>query len=176
MSEWIEKKRDWVSIVIVSLLGLALIVRAFHGTMRGEQAPDFNFERYQGEPSKLSALRGKVVMLDFWATWCGPCREELPGLEALAREYESQGVVLLAANQESPDLDEAREAVTQWVTGLDPSMAKYAIFPDPSAREAFQVQALPTLYVIGRDGKIVGNARGLVDKETIRGWVLTALK
>lgn len=170
-----KKKRDWVSIVIVVLLGVALLVRAFHGTMHGEQAPDFSFERYQGDPSRLSAFRGKVVMLDFWATWCGPCREEMPGLEALAREYESQGLVLLAANQESPDATEAREAVTHWVTELDPSMASYAIFPERSARDAFQVQALPTLYVIGRDGKIIGNARGLVDKETIRAWVLTAL-
>jgi thiol-disulfide isomerase/thioredoxin len=171
----VNKKRDWVSVIILVLIGGALVVRAFHGTMSGVPAPDFAFERFQGEPSRLSALRGKVVVLDFWATWCPPCRDELPGLEALARKYESQGVVLLAANSESPDLDESKEAVKVWVQH-EAEMAKYAVFTDPEAHKAYEVKALPTVFVIGRDGVIVASGRGLHDQDEIEGWVERALK
>lgn len=168
------RKRDWVSAVIVALLFVALIIRAFHDTMTGEPAPDFAFERFDGPPSRLSALRGQVVVLDFWATWCPPCRAEMPGLEALAREYQAQGVTFLAANEEGGSAAENRDAVALWVRN-DAVMSRYAIFAEPSAPALYQVRALPTVYVIGRDGTIVAAGRGLIDKDTLRGWVKQAL-
>ena len=171
-----RKKRDWLSMVIIALLFMALIVRAFHGRMTGAPAPDFAFERYEGEPSRLSALRGEVVVLDFWATWCPPCREEMPGLEALALEYEAQGVVFLAANEQGDQFsaDEAHEAVYGWVRE-DPSMAKYAVFAEPTTADKYQVHALPTVFVIGRDGLIVASGRGMVSKATVKEWIDRAL-
>ncbi len=170
-----KKKRDWVSMVLVVMLIGGLIIIAFKGSMAGEPAPEFAFERFEGPPSRLSELKGRVVVLDFWATWCPPCREELPGLEALAREYEAQGVTFLAANQESGEVDECKEAVLTWVQ-TDKEMAKYAIFPEHKAHAAYQVKALPTVFVIGRDGTIVANGRGLRDQDEIRGWIERALK
>jgi len=175
----LRKKRDWVSIVIVALLFVALIIRAFHGsgTMIGEPAPDFAFERFEGQPSRLSALKGHVVVLDFWATWCGPCREEMPGLESLAREYEAQGVVFLAANEQGDgvSVDEARDAVERWVLE-DLSMANYAVFAEPTAADQYQVHTLPSVFVINGEGLIVASGRGMVAKATVKEWVERALK
>ena len=170
-----KDKRDWVTVVLVVLLAGGLVVYAFKGNMSGETAADFSFERYEGAPSRLSALKGHVVVLDFWATWCPPCREELPGLEALAREYEGRGVILLAANQETSEVAECKEAVLTWVQH-DAAMAQYAVFPEHSAHAAYKIQALPTVFVIGRDGKIVANGRGLRDQDEIREWIERALK
>jgi len=64
----------------------------------GNFAPDFDTVNVEGEPIALSSLRGKVVLLNFWATWCGPCRIEMPGFERQYRNFSDQGFIVLAVN------------------------------------------------------------------------------
>jgi len=74
----------------------------------GERAADFTLKALTGEPVHLADLRGKIVMLDFWATWCQPCRHELPTIEGLSRKYKEKNVVVLGINVEwSPVLRQA---------------------------------------------------------------------
>jgi thiol-disulfide isomerase/thioredoxin len=78
----------------------------------GEAAPDFELKALDGTTVKLSALKGKVVLLDFWASWCPPCREYLPGTEAIYQKYKDQGLVVLGVNIEG-DTEKARTAAGQ---------------------------------------------------------------
>ncbi|HVG58695.1 MAG TPA: redoxin domain-containing protein, partial [Hyalangium sp.] len=87
---------------LTAVFGLAgLLYLGVMEAQRGKLVPDgaappsFQMERYGGGKLALSDLRGKVVMLDFWATWCPPCQEEMPSLVKLAKEYESQGLVFV---------------------------------------------------------------------------------
>lgn len=142
------------------------------GLESGQIAPDVTFTRLEGQPVSLASHRGKVVLLNFWATWCPPCVEEMPGLVALAKEYESRGVVFVAANLEDPG--EATEAVPGWLE-RSPAARPFVVLGDDQARVAFDVQALPTTYVLDREGKVLNVARGRVLEWQVKKWLDDAL-
>jgi cytochrome c biogenesis protein CcmG/thiol:disulfide interchange protein DsbE len=116
----------------------------------GFTAPDFKLDSLTGDPITLSALRGKVVVLNFWASWCAPCRAEMPAMNAVYEKFRDQGLVVLGVNTTYQD-DEtnARSAIQDW--GLT--------FPivfdrDSAASRPYRIQAMPTTFFVGRDGVI----------------------
>ena len=117
---------------------------------KGFLAPDFSLQTLDGQPLRLSDLRGKGVILNFWASWCGPCQEEMPALQKVYSEYEQQGLVVLAVNETVMD---DRQAVSTFV-------AQHRLtFPilldeDGGTSNSYHVQALPSSYFIGPDGII----------------------
>ncbi len=119
-------------------------------------APDFTLEDMDGKRYTLSALRGKVVMVNFWATWCPPCREEIPSMEAIYQDLRDKGFIVLAINQwETPD------HVFSYMGQLE----VYPSFPilfdrDSSVSEAFGVKGLPTTVLIDKQGRVVYRAVG----------------
>lgn len=119
-------------------------------------APDFALEDMDGEIHRLSDLRGQVVMVNFWATWCPPCREEMPSMEAVYLGLRDEGFQVLAVNQwESPD------QVFPYMGQLD----VYPSFPvlfdrDSSVAEAYGVKGLPTTVLIDPQGRVVYRAVG----------------
>jgi peroxiredoxin len=121
---------------------------------RLKRAEDFTVSLLRGEPLKLSQQRGKPVMINFWATWCAPCREEMPAMERLYRRHHERGFVLLAV---SVDTDAAlvrpfleQHKLTFPVT-LDAKM---------SLANAYGVRALPSSFLIDRDGNLAALALG----------------
>jgi thiol-disulfide isomerase/thioredoxin len=178
VSEQPKKKTDRVSAVIVGLLllGAALMgwqeVEDSRRLPDGSPAPDFTVERFEGGSVTLSALKGHVVLVDFWATWCPPCREEMPYLVKLAKQYEAQGVRLVAVSND--DLDEQREAVGRFVERL-PELKPYAVFGTPQLGADYLVRVLPTLYVIDRQGHIVASGTGQASEAQIERWIEKAL-
>ena len=121
-------------------------------TMIGQQAPDFELARIDGDPYKLSDSCGKeVVVLDFWATWCGPCIRALPEVMAAVDELEGKGVRLIAVNQQ-----EAAGKVSQFLKskGWDLDVVLDASRQNPVSKQ-FGVTGIPTTFVIGKDGKIL---------------------
>jgi cytochrome c biogenesis protein CcmG, thiol:disulfide interchange protein DsbE len=114
----------------------------------GYSAPDFTLNSIDGAPVTLSDLRGKVVVLNFWATWCPPCRAEIPALEDLSRKYDGKAVVLAVNVQEDPAvvLGFVREYGMTYPVVLDPR-AEIA--------RAYQVIAFPTTFFIDARGVIV---------------------
>lgn len=122
-------------------------------TMEGQTAPDFTLKAIDGTEYTLSALRGKVVLIDFWATWCPPCREELPMIEQLHKEYKDKGLVVLGIN------DEDKATVSQFVkenkltfpTLMDEGM---------NVARAYKVVAIPRVILINKEGKIVKDITG----------------
>lgn len=124
----------------------------------GEMAPDFSLPVVMGGDAgsrqSLAALRGKAVLLDFWATWCGPCRQSLPMVERLAREHHKDSLVVLGINQ-----GESAEQVRQFFAHHDPG---YAILSDidGAVSNEWGVNGLPTMAVIDASGKLRGSISG----------------
>lgn len=124
-------------------------------------APDFNLPTSDGKSLKLSSLKGKVVILDFWATWCPPCRKGIPDLIDLKKKYGAKGVEIIGI---SVDQDTKPEVV--------PFIKDYGInYPVVYADNNVVMQyggirAIPTSFVIDKQGKIVASYEGLVSKLT----------
>ncbi|MBU8897677.1 TlpA family protein disulfide reductase [Corallococcus sp. H22C18031201] len=139
----------------------------------GTSAPTLQMRKHDGGTLSLADLRGKVVMLDFWATWCPPCREEMPSLVKLAKEYESKGLVFVAANRD--DDATAAQEVDYFLRRFQPGLAPHVVYaPDELAAE-FQVNALPTLYFLDRDGKVTDAQRGMLSEDALRRRIERAL-
>ncbi len=113
------------------------------------QAPDFSLKTLNGQEITLSGLRGKVILLDFWATWCGPCKESIPHLAQLYRNQRERGFELIGM---SKDRLEDIEMVRRFVTSMEIPYP-IVITPDEVARK-YRVTGLPTAILIDRRGTI----------------------
>lgn len=116
-------------------------------------APDFDLKTIDGRRTRLSDMRGKPVLLAFWASWCGPCRRELPALAKLHEEFASRGLQVLGVNDEGKA--EARAFVEK--AGLPFATLDDA---DQKAHSLYRVRSVPSAFLIDRDGRIVRFLRG----------------
>jgi thiol-disulfide isomerase/thioredoxin len=172
------KKVDITSVVFVGVLLLGAVLMGWQEANGGvlEQhsvAPAFKVERLDQPPLELASLKGQVVVVNFWATWCGPCRDELPYLVKVAKEFEPQGVTLVAIN--SDDRPEQREAVTQFLQSL-PALRPYVALGVPELGALYDVKALPSVYVIDREGHLSASFRGQASESQLRRWITSALE
>ena len=140
----------------LSLFALPGLARA--GAEKGAPAADFELKTAGGEKVRLSSLKGKVVLLDFWASWCEPCTKELPLLAALARRMRPRGVEILAVN-----IDEKRENADDF---LRSHKVDLPVLFDPDGKVAaakYDPPTMPTSFVIDREGVIRAVNAGFVD-------------
>jgi peroxiredoxin len=122
------------------------------GVYAGATAPDFELTTLDGKPFKLSHLRGKLVLLDFWATWCGPCVAELPNLKKLHEQHAADGLVVVSISFDR-DADTARHyAADKGLTWTQLWAEKADKGP---LAELYGVSAIPATILIGPDGKVV---------------------
>lgn len=173
------RARWWAGGLIgLSLLGVVYQgwseTRAMRPVAPGHHAPGFRLRRFDGKGEvALADLTGHVVMLDFWATWCPPCVQELPVLGKLAQEYESRGLVFVAANRDDPET--AQAAVERFVQRRGPELARYIAFAGDLTNDQYQVHVLPTLYFLGPDGAIVQSRLGLTSEAELRRLIESSL-
>jgi thiol-disulfide isomerase/thioredoxin len=125
---------------------------------RAAQAPELSFSTAEGALA-LAALRGKVVYLDYWASWCGPCRQSFPWMNEMQTRYRDQGFVVLAVNVD-PERAEAQRFLAQ-------QPARFTVAYDPSGDTArvLKLKGMPSSYLIDRDGKIVSSHIGFREAE-----------
>jgi thiol-disulfide isomerase/thioredoxin len=150
-------------IALVALLVMPRLAPAQSGLV-GQPAPDVALPvAANGDasgPLTLSSLRGHPVVLDFWASWCGPCAVQAPILERIAERYEKQGLVVVGVDVDDP-ADKARAYAK--AKGL-----RYPIVLDPGeASKRYGVDKLPSLVVIDRDGRVSGYYTGVVDEAAL---------
>jgi peroxiredoxin len=137
-------------------IGLALAGLAFWGRSRtAALAPDFAVPDLAGQAVRLSAYRGQVVLVNLWATWCPPCREEMPSMEKLHEKLKDRGFVLLAVSQDEGGIDGVRQFVEQMKLTF-----RVLVDPDGEVGRKFGVWGYPESFLVDRDGRIVERVIG----------------
>lgn len=172
------KKVDLPTAIFVGVLLVGAVLMGWQEALHQDilpthtEAPHFSLERLSGAPLDLPSLRGQVVVVNFWATWCPPCREEIPYLVSTIQEYEKQGVTLVAVNND--DVMDQRQAIDGFLVRF-PQLRPYVVLGQPEVGERYQVRALPSLFVIDREGKISASFQGQASEGQLRRWVEAAL-
>jgi peroxiredoxin len=160
-----------VSVIIVVVAGFILSSKQrsaeplSSGTEIGQLAPDFKLPTVGGGEVKLSELRGKVVLVNFWATWCPPCKAEMPSMERLYAQMKDRGFELLAVNAEVDGLEILPEFLQQ-----HPHTFPIPVDTEGDVQTGYGVFRFPESFIIDRDGKIIEHiigARDWVDQATI---------
>ncbi len=135
-------------IAMVAALLLAANAWSAKTTLLHKPAPDFTLKSLEGPNIKLSELRGDVVLINFWASWCGPCRQEMPLLEELNTKYAPMGFTMLGVNVEQ-DSTAAKSMLAELGISFP------ILFDDQnSVSESYDVIAMPTTIVVDRDGNV----------------------
>lgn len=124
----------------------------------GAVAPELNLPGLK-EAVSLAALKGKVVYLDFWASWCGPCKQSFPFMNALQSKYGAQGFEIVAVN-----LDAKRDAADKFLAEV-PAQFTVAFDAKGDSARRFDVKGMPSSYLIGRDGKVFAAHKGFKDED-----------
>jgi peroxiredoxin len=133
---------------IVILFSVVLAsVAATAGPVSGP-APDFTLQMLGGGQMSLAEQKGNVVMVNFWATWCAPCRQEMPHLEALHQRYSSLGFTLLGVN-----VEEDSSGAQDWLAET-PVSFPILFYPQSSVSELYDVIAMPSTVMIDRQGNL----------------------
>lgn len=140
--------KNLVRIIATACVALSLLAGPVQALDKGASAPEISLKTLSGEAIKLSSLKGKVVLVDFWASWCAPCRESMPFLEKLSKTYKGQGLIVLGVN-----IDNDLEAARKFLKELPVS---FPIVNDAqkSVAKAYAPPTMPSSYIIDKQGKV----------------------
>ncbi|SFF45237.1 Peroxiredoxin [Paenibacillus algorifonticola] len=135
------------------------------GIHEGEIAPNFKLSSLDNEEMSLTELKGKRVLLNFWATWCPPCRAEMPHIEKFHEEYKDQNVVVIGIN-----LSYTEDSIEDVLTFLRKYNVTFPILKDEKARVAdlFAIRSYPTTYMIDTSGVIRQKFQGAITYDTMK--------
>ncbi|MDP5135282.1 TlpA family protein disulfide reductase [Rheinheimera baltica] len=133
---------------------LAVVFSLYCSLLHAAPAPDFTLKALDGANLRLAEQRGDIVLINFWASWCGPCIQEMPQLDKLAQKYQMLGVQVWGVNVENDSA--AAKAYLNKVQVQFPVLFD----TDNSASKAYQVEAMPTTVIIDKDGQLRTVHRG----------------
>ena len=140
------------------------------GLREGDLAPDFEFSAFDGRRLRLSEFRGKAVFLNFWATWCGPCRFELPDMQTVLERFEADGLAVIAVN-----FGERYERAARYLDEIDVRLTAFAFDPEGAIARSYDVQGMPTSYFIDATGRITRVVLGQLTPRLMESSVRDAL-
>jgi cytochrome c biogenesis protein CcmG, thiol:disulfide interchange protein DsbE len=157
----------------LALAGLVAAMLLSDATPRagqvGAQAPELSFTTFDGAPLSLAELEGRTVLINFWASWCIPCRAELPALAAAAERHAAAGLTVIAVN-----FGEEPATARAFLARLDSELTA-VLDPEGAAAAAFEVVNLPTSVLIGPDGQVIARHVGYLNEEAVNAFVAGAL-
>jgi len=174
-------KRNPLALVVVAFVVALMLYVGFHmarrkgafATTRVTQfsvAPDFSLESLDGKTMRLSDFRGKAVLLNFWATWCGPCKIEMPWFVDLQQKYASQGLQIVGVAMDDASKEDIAKFAKDMGVNYPVLLGKEAVGDSYGG-----IPALPESFYIGRDGKVVDKVLGLKGKAEIEDDIKKAL-
>ena len=146
---------------ILSLLVLTASL-AFAGSEDREPAPRFHAKTLEGEQFNNASVKGKVVLFQFWTTWCQYCRRDQPSVESLTTEFKDKGLVVLAV-----DVGEPKKKVKKFLED-SPRSSKVVLMEDTNLAAMFATRAYPVYVVIDRDGNLAGRQNGAGGEGSLR--------
>lgn len=159
----------WIGVVLVISgiglwLGLSLSASDSEGSglaAIGSPAPDFQLQTLKGNDVSLADYAGNVVVINFWATWCPPCRAEMPGIQAVYEAHKAEGLVVLAVNAQ-----EDHDTINAFITE---SGFTFPVIPDlyGQAIRAYGVRSFPSTFVLDRNGNIDTIHQGQITPEDL---------
>src|ERR1700740_1195296 len=174
--------RNPFALVVVALIAAGMLYFGFHMARRSgptrrplglgyaTPAPDFTLDSLDGKTVKLSDLRGKAVLLNFWATWCTPCKIEMPWFVELQNQYGGQGLQIVGVAMDDSSKDDIAKFAKDMGVNYPVLIGKEAV------GDAYGgVPALPETFFIGRDGKIIDKIMGLRSRSEIEDSIKKAL-
>lgn len=165
-----RKTSSWLPYGLTALAAALIVLLAWVNRDRlspvvpGRSAPDFSAVDLEGTPKTLDDFRGKVLLVNIWATWCPPCREEMPSLQRLYREIDDDDFEILAVSIDAPfgETDIFGRAGGDLKTYADSLGLSFTILHDPSGKvqQTFQTTGVPESFVVDRDGIIFKKVAG----------------
>lgn len=161
-----------ISLRILAALVVCFLLPSAQARRAPNSIPNLEFKSLTGGTHKLAELRGSIAVINFWATWCGPCREELPMLSALSREYSGKGVRFIAVSADAP---EDRGKIDQFVRLQKPMMAIW-VGADLDTLERLGLgNELPATLILDSQGEVVARILGQARAEDVKApldWLL----
>lgn len=168
-----KNRRFVIRASILALLAIAVIYTLYANFTKenkdlvreGDMAPDFVLKDLDGKEYRLSDYRGKGVFLNFWGTYCKPCKKEMPYIDNQYKKYKDQGVEVIAVNVGETDLS-IRNFVEQYNLSFPIVVDK-----DGEVQETYNIYPLPATFLINKDGKIVDYITGELNEEKIQQYM-----
>ena len=166
-----ELKRKKLKGFLLSMIFCISFTGNLYALEPGSKAPDFELPGAQGTV-RLSSTAGSVVYVDFWASWCGPCQQSFPWMNAMQEKYRSKGVKIIGVNLDGKTED-AKKFLAQ-----NPALFTVAFDSKGETPKHYGVKGMPTSFLVGRDGKIISQHLGFKasDRDGLEKQIQTALE
>jgi len=150
-----------IKLIFVLIVLSALQIGCTRDRQQNTVAADFTLQDMSGKNVRLSDYKGKVVLLEFWATWCPPCRESIPGLEKLHKKYKDKGVVVLAVSMDEGGWNEVKSFIKE--NGITYSVLKGT----EEVAVQYKVRSIPLLLILNKEGIISKRYLGLASDDDL---------
>jgi peroxiredoxin len=173
-------KRDPIILIVVAMVISVMLVFGIHrvhrskivpaGKLQGQLAPDFTLSTPDGKTMKLSDFHGKAVLLNFWATWCEPCKVEMPWFVELQKKYGPQGLQVVGVAMDDADPGVIASFAQKMGVNYPVLVGKEEV-----GSQYGGIEYLPSTFYISRDGKVIDHVFGLVSRSEIESNIEKAL-
>jgi thiol-disulfide isomerase/thioredoxin len=173
MKEGLILRRRFKYLLILTCLALTAAILGYYRSQMGGNDPSFSPVDIDGNPFQLSDFKGKVVVLDFMATWCGPCGSSMPGLKRIYEEFE-EDIVMISISVD-PVFD-TEQKLRDWVELYDARWMHARDLADPPLSQVYEVTGTPTFVILDENGDIIFKYKGWRVESKMREELLTLFK